>query len=342
MAQSPDMLNADLAQLKGGNVSQRGNVASKDPAEQFPCSLGQRRFWILDQLVPGNPALNVAVRWRLEGSVSGAQLESAFRQIIARHSVLRTRIVTVDGEPMQVVEPRMAFRIPVIDLSQLPKSDAEREALRISTTEAQASFDLSVPPLFRVTLVRLGEGVAFLLVTAHHTICDGWSIGLLARELIELCSAEHAGRAPVLPDLPVSYGDYADWQSDWARNADLQPETEFWVNALRGGKQFEIHPDHPRPPVQTTNGAIESTLLERGMTDRLADTSRRHGCTLFMVSLAALLALLQRYTGADDISIGTQVAGRDDTDLEDLVGMFINTLVLRVDVSGDPGFPALC
>jgi amino acid adenylation domain-containing protein len=342
MAQSPDTFNADLTRAMGGNVAQQGNVASKDPTGQFPCSLGQRRFWILDQLVPGNPALNVAVRWRLEGSVSCAQLESAFRQIIARHSVLRTRIVTLDGEPVQVVEPRMSFRIPVIDLSQLPKSDAEREAQRISTTEAQASFDLSVPPLFRVTLVRLGEGVAFLLLTAHHTICDGWSIGLLARELIELCAAEHAGRAPVLPELPVSYGDYAEWQSDWARNADLLPETEFWVNALRGAKQLEVYPDHPRPPVQTTNGAIESTLLDRSMTDRLADTSRRHGCTLFMVSLAALMALLQRYTGADDISIGTQVAGRDDTDLEDLVGMFINTLVLRVDVSGDPGFSVLC
>jgi amino acid adenylation domain-containing protein len=369
MAQSPDMLNAELAQEPGksratypqaesaaasaapddflqsddgGDVSQQGDVLRKDLTEEYPCSLGQRRFWILDQLEPGNPSLNVAVRWRLEGAVSSAQLESAFQHIIARHAVLRTRIATVDGEPVQVVEPRMAFRIPVIDLSQLPKADAEREALRIAKTEARASFDLSVAPLIRVTLVRLREGVAFLLVTAHHTICDGWSIGLLTRELTELCAAEHAGRAAALPELPVSYGDYAAWQTDWARSADLEPETEFWVNALRGAQPFEVHPERPRPPVQTTNGEIESTLLDRGITNRLSELSKRQGCTMFMVSLAALMALLHRYTGAQDICVGTQVAGRDDTDLEDLIGMFINTLVLRVDVSGDPAFPALC
>src|ERR1700743_2401967 len=166
MAQSPDLLNAELAQ-RSGTVPQQGNVISKELPEQYPCSLGQRRFWILDQLDPGNPSLNVAVRWRLEGSVSSAQLENAFKQIIARHAVLRTRITTVDGEPVQIVEPRMAFRIPVIDLSQLPNADAEREALRIARTEAQSSFDLTVALLIRVTLVRLADGVSFLLVTAH-------------------------------------------------------------------------------------------------------------------------------------------------------------------------------
>jgi amino acid adenylation domain-containing protein len=342
MARSPDMFNPRMALLQGKVASLQVDAPSAPVPEQLPCSLGQRRFWILDQLNPGDPSLNVAVRWRLEGTVSGTQLEKAFQHIIERHAVLRTGIATIGGEPVQLVQPRVSFRIPVIDLSQLPPAEAEQEALRIARTEAKASFDLSVPPLIRVTLVRQRERVSFLLVTAHHTICDGWSIGLLTRELTELCAAEYAGRAPVLPELPVSYADYAAWQADWSQTTDLQDDIEFWVKRLRGAKQFEVYPDRPRPAVQGTHGEIESTLLDRNLTDRLHELARRQGCTLFMVSLAALLALLQRYTGAEDISVGTQVAGRDDTDLESIVGMFINTLVLRVDVAGDPDFPALC
>src|ERR1700743_2817057 len=191
MAQCPHMLNAELAQ-------------QPQHPEQYPCSLGQRRFWILDQLDPGNPSLNVAVRWRLEGTVSVQQLEHALERIIMRHAVLRTGIVAVDGSPVQLVQPSAAFRIPVIDLATLSAADAEREALRIAVSDAQSSFHMAAPPLIRVTLLRLRERVWPLLVTAHHIVCDGWSIGVLARELVEICGAEHAGRPARLAALTVS------------------------------------------------------------------------------------------------------------------------------------------
>src|ERR1700761_2764627 len=184
--------------------------------DRFPCSLGQRRFWILDRLDPGSPSLNVAVRWRLEGTVSIEQLERALERIITRHAVLRTSITAVDGVPMQLIHPCAPFRVPVIDLSTLPAADAEREAQRIASSEAQSSFNLAAPPLIRVTLLRLRDRVWTLLVTAHHIVCDGWSIGVLARELVEICAAEHAGRPANLAELPISYGDYAEWQAEWA------------------------------------------------------------------------------------------------------------------------------
>jgi amino acid adenylation domain-containing protein len=349
MARSLDVIDAELESAREGSAAgQQGADAtarlSADTVatEQFPCSLGQRRFWILDQLDPGNPALNVAVRWRLEGAVSVAQLERALQHIIARHSVLRTGIAAVDGTPVQVVQPHGAFRIPVIDLSTLPAADADREAQRIASREARSSFNLAVPPLIRVTLLRLRERVWTVLVTAHHIICDGWSIGVLTRELAEICAAEHSGRPPELPQLPVSYGDYAAWQNDWAESAERGEDADFWVRTLRGAAAFEVLPDHPRPPVLSTHGDIESRLLDRSLTDRLAGFARRRGYTLFMVSMAALLALLKRYTAAEDITIGTQVAGREDPDLEPLVGMFINTLVLRFELPGDPTVAALC
>ena len=353
MARSLDVMDADLkaAREEGNGAAHAAAHPGADPAAcdppagesfRFPCSLGQSRFWILDQLDPGNPALNVAVRWRLEGSVSVTQLERALQLIIARHAVLRTGIVALDGTPVQVVAAHGAFRIPVIDLSNLPAADADREANRIARTEAQSSFNLSAPPLIRATLLRLREGVWTLLVTAHHTVCDGWSIGLLTRELGEICAAEHAGREPSLPELAVSYGDYAAWQAEWSNSPELQQDTDFWVGLLRGAEPFEVYPDYPRPPVQSTHGDIESRLLARDLTDRLAVFAQHNGHTMFMASLAALLALLGRYTSATDISIGTQVAGREDPDLENLIGMFINTLVLRFDLSGDPSVAALC
>jgi amino acid adenylation domain-containing protein len=342
MARSLEVIGAQLNSAAEVVTAHQPGGGERDPlfsaieSDRFPCSLGQRRFWILDQLDPGNPSLNVAVRWRLEGTVSVEQLERALERIIVRHAVLRTAIVAVDGSPVQVVQPSAAFRIPVIDLSTLPAADADREALRIAGSEAQSSFNLAAPPLIRVTALRLRERVWTLLVTAHHIVCDGWSIGVLARELVEICAAGHAGRQPNLPELALSYGDYAEWQADWVQSEHLKQDTDYWVHALRGLTQFEVLPDHPRPPAMSAQGAIESRLLPRELTDRLTGFARRRGSTLFMASVTALLCLLKRYTAADDISFGTQVAGRDDPDLEPLVGMFINTLVLRFALPGDP------
>jgi amino acid adenylation domain-containing protein len=315
-----------------------------DPVEQaarFPTTLAQQRFWVLDRLDPGNPALNVAVRWRLEGELSVAVIEQAFKFIIARHAPLRTAFIEADGEPVQVVHPSVYFRAPSVDLTVLADEDAQAECERIGRAEARRSFDLAIAPLIRVTHVQVRPDAAILLVTTHHSVCDGWSIGLIARELGAICEALRAGKSPDLAELPLSYGDFACWQREFVAAEGLRKEVEFWSRRLDGMGYFELESDHPRRSAQPTAGSIRSVLLDRRLSDALGAVAREHGCTLFMVVLASLLSLLHRYTGAEDIILGTQVAGREFVEVENLVGLFINTIVLRTDVSGDPTFADL-
>ncbi len=176
---------------------------------RLPCSPAQQRFWLLEQLDPGNSALNVAVRWRLEGEVSLPALEHAWRTIIARHQTLRTWFDGSSGEPVQCVQPKVEFWIPVVDLTSLAEEAATAEVERMARLEARASFNLTAAPLIRVSYLRLRPSISILLVTVHHLVCDGWSIGCLAQEMGEICAAQHDGRAPDLPDLTTNYGDYA-------------------------------------------------------------------------------------------------------------------------------------
>jgi len=306
------------------------------------CSQSQKRFWFEEQLAPGNPALNVAVRWRLEGEVSHAHLVEAWRLLIARHEALRTVIESDDGEPVQVVEPSAAAHIPIVDLTTLAEAEAFEEAERVSAIEAHKPVDVARAPLFRVTLVRVRENVALLLLTAHHLILDGWSVGVLAREMGIICAALSAGRPPALPPLAATYADYAEWEQDWLTDpATVAPLRIALEHRLRGFRRLDLLTDKARPSRSTSRSEIASRLLDRSLTDAVANLARRNDCTLFMAAYAALLVLLHRYTGEEDISIGTQVAGRDDVAFENLVGTFVNTVPLRADVSGNPEFSEL-
>jgi amino acid adenylation domain-containing protein len=317
------------------------DAASAEQRQEAPCSHAQRRFWVLDRLDPGDPALNVAVRWRLEGDVPVASVERAFRLILQRHEVLRTYFEPSGGDPVQIVTPRVSFRIPVIDLTSSPEPQALAEAERIAKIEARASFDLSMPPLIRVTLVQIRKDLCFLFVTAHHTVCDGWSIGIIAKEFGEICSAAAAGRFPTLPELPLSYSEFAEWQNEQLRDSESQSEIDYWAAKLKGMSYFELRTDKPRQPLQTINSDIQSVLLDRRLVADAQTLARSHQCTLFMTVLGALLTLLHRYSGETDIALGTQVVGRDEVELENLVGVFINTLILRGNVDGDPTFAEL-
>ncbi len=324
-----------------------------DPKESAPageavatrrvrCSQSQKRFWFEEQIQPGNPALNVAVRWRLEGEVSHAHITEAWRLLVARHETLRTYFENHQGEPLQVIEPSVSLHIPIVDLTALAEREAFQEADRIALLEAHKTFDVSRAPLLRVTHVRVRERVSVLLVTAHHTVCDGWSVGVLARELGLICVDLQAGRVPSLAPLEATYADFAEWEQDWlADPSALAVERETLKQRLDNLPQFEILTDKRRPPIQTTNSEIATQLLERDLTDSVAALARSHGCTLFMTAFAALLVLLHRYSGEDDILVGTQIAGRDDSAFEDLVGTFVNTVPLRTDVSGNPSFTEL-
>jgi amino acid adenylation domain-containing protein len=299
---------------------------------RLPCSPAQQRFWLLEQLDPGNSALNVAVRWRLEGEVLLPALEHAWRTIIARHQTLRTWFDGSSGEPVQCVEPKVEFWIPVVDLTSLAEEAATAEVERMARLEARASFSLTAAPLIRVTCLRLRPSTSILLVTVHHLVCDAWSIGCLAQEMGEICAAQHDGRAPDLPNLTTNYGDYALWQ----REQLLTGEDAFWRPYLEGARHFEIPGDRPRGAARNEDSNILSILLDKELSRGLSNLARRNGCTMFMVALAGLLVLLHRHTGETDISIGTQVAGRNEVEVEDLVGLFINTVILRNDLSGNP------
>jgi amino acid adenylation domain-containing protein len=307
----------------------------------YPCSQAQQRFWFEEQLHPRNPGLNVAVRWGLEGVISDAVLEAAWNVLIARHESLRTRFDAIDGEPIQIVVPVVDFTLRVFDLRSLDAEAAGREAERLAVTEAQAPFDLISAPLIRVSRIVLTDTRSTLLVTAHHTICDGWSVGILAREMGDVCDRLGRGEPAKLPPLPLTYGQFAVAERDWLQSGSFEAEVAAARVALRNYKQFELITDRPRLPVQTSNGAIVSRLLDRAVTTSLAGLARRHGSTLFMTAFAALLALLHRYSGETDIAIGTQVVGRDEVEIEPVVGCFINTVALRGDVSGDPTFSEL-
>ena len=332
-------MNATIAPAARSGDEPRA-AARPTSGQPRPCCAGQKRFWLLNQLYPGSPSLHVAVRWGLEGEVATAHLEQAFRLLLMRHEVLRASFVEAGGELLQSIRPQVSFRIPEIDLSGLPPAEAEAEGRRIAELEARASFDLlAAPPFIRATRLRLGESRSILLVTAHHIVMDGWSLGILARELGVICAALQAGRPPALPELPLGF--CAHCEAEAADTADLAAEERFWQRALQGLHHFELPTDRLRPPVKKSNGRIASLRLDAALGVKLGELARAEGCTLFMAASAVLLTLLHRYTGETDICIGTQVPGRDAVELEALVGPFVNTLALRNDLSGDPSFTEL-
>ena len=325
--------------LSPGRISGAHASVEATPLLQFPCSPAQRSVWLLHQLDPQHPSLTMATRWRLEGKVFNGNLEKAFRLILARHPTLRTCFVETHGELLQSVVPQVSFRIPIIDLTTLPEADALVEAERTARLEASMPFDLSAPPLLRVTHVRLDKHVSILLVTLHHIVSDAQSINILEREMRQICAALHKGEIPELPVLPLSYGDISVRQAEQIELT--QTHTEFWQRTLQGVTPFEIQPDYPRPQVLTANTRIQSVTVDQELIEGLSELAQEQGSTLFIAGLAVLLTLLHRYSGETDIALGSEFAGRDAQEVENLLGLFSNTLVLRNDLSGDPSFVKL-
>lgn len=307
----------------------------------FPCSVAQERFWLLDRLEPGNPSYNVAVRWRLEGRLSTGLLEHAWREIIARHEILRTRFLEIEGKPVQRVAPASAFKLVEIDLSTLPAEKRPQEADRIGLIEARAPFDLSTGPLLRVMLLRFSPTAAVILITTHQIVSDGWSIGVMAREMGTIYEALSQQKEIPLEPIAIQYGDYSRWQLEWLKERGTEAESRYWTQQLKGVAPFEVVADRPRPAVPTTNGAIASIVLPRDLTNRLRALTADQGVTLFSAAVATLCATLSRYTGKSEIVIGTQVSDRDQVELEPMIGQFVNSLILRNDVGADPSFSQL-
>ncbi|HKH45137.1 MAG TPA: amino acid adenylation domain-containing protein [Thermoanaerobaculia bacterium] len=303
-----------------------------------PLSFAQLRLWIIDRIEPGTSTYNVALAARLEGELEPGLLAGAFGEVARRHEAVRTTFGVRGGEPVQIVQPPAPVPLPVVDLAALPEATRAGEAQRLAREEERRPFDLERGPVLRAGLVRLAPAEHLLLLTLHHIVCDEWSIRLLFGEVVTLYTALREGRPAALPELPVQYADYAIWQRGWLTGPVLESQLAFWRSRLADPPVLELPTDRPRPPLQTVRGARLSFSLPAETSAALLALGRRRGATAFMTLLAAYEALLARTAGQTDLTIGTPITGRTRGEVESLIGFFLNTLVLRADLSGDPGF----
>jgi amino acid adenylation domain-containing protein len=306
--------------------------------ETLSLSYAQQRLWFLDQLEPNSSFYNIPAAVRLRGSLDLAALEQSFREVIRRHEALRTTFAVVNGVPVQLIDEAPEFTLAALDLGTFD----EAEVRQVATAESQQPFDLSTGPLLRASVLRLSEQEHVLLCTMHHVISDGWSMGVLIKELTTLYEAYATGQQSPLPELELQYADYAHWQREWLQGEVLDRQLNYWKQQLAGAPAvLELPADYPRPAVQSFRGAHQSLMLSLDLSNGLQALSQQEGVTLFMTLLAAFQTLLSRYSGQQEIVIGTPIAGRNRAETENLIGFFINTLVLRTDLSGNPGFAGL-
>ncbi|HSK76239.1 MAG TPA: amino acid adenylation domain-containing protein [Thermoanaerobaculia bacterium] len=327
-------VEALAAEVGGGGPGLAIPRLPHPPGATLPLSFSQERLWVLDRLEPGAPTYNMPGVVEIRGALRGDALAASLAEVVRRHESLRTIFPTVDGAPRQKILPALEIPLPVIDVP-------EEEAGRIAAEHARRSFDLARGPLIDALLLRLGPDRHRFLAVFHHVVCDGWSVGVFVREIAALYDAFSQGRPSPLPELPVQYADFAVWQREAVeetREADLA----WWRERLEGEiAPLELPADRPRPAVQTFRGGHRELVLTSTATGRLRAFARERGATLFMVLLAAAKALLGRQSGQEDVLVGTPVAGRRTVETERLIGIFLNTLVLRTDLSGSPGFAEL-
>ncbi len=345
----PANLSAEKRALLALLLKQQGvaavtpSIPRRNPVINPPLSYSQQRLWFLDQLEPNSSVYNIARCKKVDGALDLALVERCFREIWRRHETLRTSFPIVDGEPIQSIASVESAPAPLwFDLSELDAEQRSVEKRGILLAESKHIFDLATGPLLRYGIVRLSAEEHLLMFTMHHIIGDGWSIGILLTEFFELYKAFYEGKDSPLPELEIQYADYAVWQRDYLDTEVMGRQLEYWRQQLAGVPEaLEFPTDHPHPPMQTTRGAYRRLQLERSLQDNLKALSDRNGATLFMTLLAAFQVLFSRYTGQNDIVVGSPIAGRTRRETEPLIGNFLNTLVLRTDLSGNPTFQEL-
>ncbi|HEV7518430.1 MAG TPA: condensation domain-containing protein, partial [Thermoanaerobaculia bacterium] len=300
-------------------------------------SFSQQRLWFLQRLEPESPFYNIGVEVRLTGALDIPVLGRILAEVVRRHAALRTTFVELDGEPRASITPPGPVRLPLADLCGLPAAAASRLDGELTLAEARRGFDLAAGPLLRVLLLRLAGREHKVVLTLHHTVADGWSLGVLIGEIGALYGAFLRGERSSLPELTFQYSDYAAWQRGWLRGAVLEKELAHWRAKLAGADPvLELPFDYPRPAKRSNRGVKRLLVLPAELATSVERLSRREGTSLFMTLLAAFLALLGRYTGREDLVIGYPEANRTRSDVEGMIGLFLNTLVLRVDLAGDP------
>ena len=331
----------ESAQRRGQGFAVRPPLLPAGREAGLPLSFAQQRLWFLDQLEPGSSLYNIPVALRLSGQLRVPEFEAALGELARRHETLRTRFVVEDEEPRQEIMDAGPVVARLYDLRERPAHEREAEARRVMAGEAVAPFDLQAGGLLRVCLIRLTEEEHVIVLTVHHIVSDGWSMGVLVREVTELYRAQVEGRPPALKELPVQYADFAVWQRRWLAEG-MAAEVAYWREQLAGVPPLlELPTSRPRPAVQSFRGALEGFEVSGEVREGLRRLSRREGATLFMVLLAAFKTLLWRYTGQTELVVGTPVAGRTSAELEGLIGFFVNTLPLRTSLRAAESFSEL-
>ncbi|MEG4629128.1 amino acid adenylation domain-containing protein [Microcoleus sp. AR_TQ3_B6] len=345
-------LRAEISQKKAEIISflkAANRTSSFTPAPivpmgrdgNLPLSFAQQRLWFLDQLVPNNPFYNVPAALRFTGALNFAALQQTFNEIVRRHEALRTTLAVVSGQPVQRIAAAFHLPINVVDLRNLPKEFRQTEANRLTAQEAQRSFNLSEDLLLRVTLLQLDDAEYLLMLNMHHIVSDGWSIGVLIQELGALYTAFAREKPSPLPALSVQYADFAKWQREWLQGEVLETQLAYWRQQLNGISMLNLPADRPRPAIQSYRGKRQFLQLPKQLSEALETLSQREGVTLFMTVLAAFKTLLYHYAQQEDIVVGSPIANRNRSEIEALIGFFVNSLVLRTDLSGNPTFREL-
>ncbi len=337
---------ANLARLvERALVNDGGSIAPPiervDRSQPLPASFAQHRLWFLDQWQPGSPAYNIPIAVRLDGPLDVDTFRRALHEIVRRHEILRSSLTDDEGEPRLVIAEAIELPMPVDDLSMLADDQREKRIIQAIRDEATRPFDLAHGPLVRAQMIRLSEERHIVQVTMHHIVSDGWSLRLLIRELSALYEAFRAGEPSPLPELPIQYADFASWQRAWLQGDVLEQQLAYWKEQLTGIAPIELPTDRPRPAAPSRRGDFRRTVVARTAIDAVRALGREEGATLYMTLLAAFQTLLHRYSGDEDIAVGSPIAGRNRPELEGLIGFFANTLVLRGNLSGDPGFREL-
>ena len=330
MMDSEDLAKAEKEQLltlllaeEGLSSLQEQAIPRREKTGDVPLSFAQQRLWVLNQLNPGSASYTIPLAARLRGPLRIAALEHSLNQIIRRHEALRTIFDIKEGQPVQIVVSPWLITLPTVDLSGLQASEREREAQYLVTSKAQQPFDLTRGPLLRACVLRFSTEEHLLLLTVHHVIADGWSIGVLLRELGILYASFMASTRPQLPELLIQYTDYALWQREQLKQQAFEEQLAYWRQQLRDSPPIlDVRTDQPRPAVQTFRGAYIPLLLPGKLSEQLSTLSLQQGATLFMTLLSAFKILLARYSGQDDIVVGVPVAGRTRSELSRLLGSF--------------------